>query len=117
MIQESMNRSDNGATATDGDQPTSRLSVQQVRGLVDFIQDTVAGTVNAVENTHQAIARQPFALLERVCPVAAPVRLIERIERGVAGGVYQSIRGVNELVGTLATRVLDAVEEPDQSSP
>jgi len=116
MMQESMNRSDNGAAASDGGQPMSRLSIQQARGLVDLIQDTVAGTVDAIEDTHQAIARQPFALLERVRPIAAPVRLIEQIERGIAGGVYQSIRGVNGLVGDLATRVLDGVEKPGDSS-
>lgn len=117
MIQESMNRSDDGAPVNEGDQPTSRLSIRQVRGLVDLVQDTVAGTVDAVEDTHQAIARQPFALLERVCPIAAPVRLIERIERGITGGVYQSIRGINGFVGALATQVLDGVEESDKASP
>jgi hypothetical protein len=91
----------------------SRLPIQQLRGLKDLLQETVDAATSAIEETHQAIARQPFALLERVDAIAAPVRAIEHLERTVTGSVYPTIRTVNRLSGILATQVLDCLEEPE----
>jgi hypothetical protein len=93
----------------------SRLSIQQIRGVADLIHDTVAGSVDAIEETHQAIARKQFALLKQIDPIAAPVRTLEHIERNIAGGVYQSIRLTNRLAATVATQVLNWLEEAGDS--
>ena len=42
------------------------LSIQQLRGLKDLIQEGVTAGVNAAAETHQAIVRKPFALLEQI---------------------------------------------------
>jgi hypothetical protein len=91
----------------------SKLSVQQLRGLQDLIQETIAAGTSAIEETHQAIARQPFTLLEQIDAIAVPVRTIEHLERAVTGSVYQTIRAVNRLSGILATQALDCLEEPE----
>lgn len=93
-----------------------RLSIQQIRGLKDLLQDGVEAGVNAVEETHQAIARQPFAVLEKIGFIAAPVQAIEHVERTLTGGVYGAIRTVNRLAGALATQVLDRLEERGEVS-
>lgn len=90
----------------------AKLSVQQLRGLKDLIQETVAAATDAIEETHQAIARQPFALLGQIDAIAAPVRPIEHLERAVTGSVYQTIRAVNRFSSILATQALDCLEEP-----
>ena len=95
----------------------SQLSIQQIRGVVDLIHDTVAGSVDAIEETHQTIARKQFALLKQIDPIAAPVRTIEHIERSIAGGVYQSIRLTNRLAATLSTQVLNWLEEAEEPPP
>ena len=96
----------------------SRLSLQQLRGVADLIHDAVAGSVDAIEETHRTIVRKPFALLKQIDPLAAPVRTVEHIERNIAGGVYQSIRLTNRLAAAVTTQVLDWLEEtgePPQS--
>ena len=90
----------------------SPLSLQQLRGLITLTQEAVAAGVDALEKTHQAMARQPFTLLKRIDTIAVPVQTIEHLERGVTGGVYQTIRAINWVAGTLAKQVLDHLEEP-----
>ena len=87
------------------------LSLRQIRGAADLVHEVVAGSVDAVEATHRSIARKPFAVLEKISPIAVPVRLIEHIERNISGGVYQSIRLSNRLAAAVATQVLDRLEE------
>jgi hypothetical protein len=99
---------------SEGGQPMSRLSLQQIRGVADLIHDAVTHGVDVIEETHQAIARKPFALLKQIDPIAAPVRTLEHIERNIAGGVYQSIRLTNRLAATLSTQVLDWLEETER---
>ena len=87
------------------------LSIQQLRGLKDLIQEGVTAGVNVAAETHQAIVRKPFALLEQIAPIAAPVRAVESLERTVATGVYQTIHTINGLAGLVATQVLDWLDE------
>ena len=64
-----------------------RLSLRQIRGIADLVHEVVAGSVDAVEETHRSIACKPFAVLEQIGPIAVPVRLIEHIERNISGRV------------------------------
>jgi hypothetical protein len=89
----------------------SQLSIQQLRGLKDLIQDAVAGGVNITEETHQAIARQPYALLAKIPIIATPAHVVEHVQQTVTGSVYQTIRAVNQVAGALANQVLDHLEE------
>lgn len=91
------------------------LSIQQLRGLKDLIQETVEAGVNAIEETHQAIARKPFAILEKIPIIALPARAVEQVQRTVTGGVYQSIRVVNRIAGAVATRILDRLEGQEET--
>ena len=91
-----------------------RLSLQQIRGVADLIHDVVAGSVDVIEETHQAIARKPFAVLEKIGPIAVPVHMIENIERNITSGVYKSVRLGNQLAAAAATQVLDWLEETER---
>ncbi len=93
----------------------SRLSIQQLRGLKDLIQDAVAAGVNITEETHQAIARQPYALLEKIPIIATPAHVIENVQQTVTSGVYQTIRAVNQVSGAFANQVLDRLEEKEHA--
>lgn len=88
----------------------TKLSIQQLRGLKDLIQELVDNGASAIEETHLAIASQPFAVLERIPVIATPVRVVERVQRAVTINVYDAIRAVNGLVGALANQALDCLE-------
>lgn len=88
----------------------SRLSIQQIRGLKDLIQETIEAGINATEEVQQIIARQPYALLKQVAVIAKPVQAIEHVQEAVTGGVYHTIRSGNRIAGMLATQVLDGLE-------
>ncbi len=94
----------------------SPLSITQLRGVKDLIHDTVSAGVDAIEETHQAIARQSFAVLEQIAVIATPARAIGHIQQTVTGGVYQGIRTINLIAGTVATQVLDKLEQVEQEA-
>ena len=89
-----------------------QTTIQQIRGVKDLLQDTVAVAVDVIEGIHQDIVCQLFALLEQIDAIAVPVQMAGRVERTLTGGVYQAIRMVNLIAGTLATQVLDRLEKP-----
>lgn len=95
----------------------SPLTLAQLKGLQELVQDVVSASVDAVEETHRAIARQPFAVLEWIPGVATPARLVEQAQDAVATGVYQSIRAVNHLAGAATAQALDWLEQQDAAAP
>ena len=117
MMSESMSRSSCGAAVDEGKQPMSPVSLMQMRGVVDLVHEVVSGSLDAIEEAHQSIAHKPFAVLEKLSPSGAPVRLIEHMERTITSGVYQSIRLANRLVAAVATQVVDWLEETGEPPP
>jgi hypothetical protein len=89
----------------------SRLTLKQIKGLQELIQDAVEAGANATEEVHQAIARQPYALLRRIPGIAQPARVVEQFQHALTSGVYQSIRLVNRGLGRVAGRVLQDFEK------
>ncbi len=88
-----------------------RMPIGQIKGLVSLIQDTVEASANAIEDTHLSIARRPFEVLRHVYVIAGPAKAVEHIQIGVTKCVYHTIRAGNQMAGTLATRLLDRLEE------
>ena len=87
-----------------------QLTVRQVRGMKDLTQDVLDATVVAVEEIHRDIARKPYAILAQVSIIAAPVRAIEQVQQAITDVAYHSIRAVNRLAGTCATKAFDQLE-------
>jgi hypothetical protein len=93
-------------------------TLQQIRGAIDLLTHEVDITLEVMEAAHQAIARQPYALLAHG-PLAPPVRAIERAQRAITAGVYLAVRVVNQGFGAVASYVLDRLEATPapQASP
>jgi hypothetical protein len=89
----------------------ARLPTKQLRGIKDLIQDAVDAGVDATEKLHLIIMRKPYAALEKIDAIAAPVHLVERVQNTITIGTYQSIRTINKLSATIASRVIDHLEE------
>lgn len=89
----------------------SKLPVKELRGINALIHDAVDAGVDATEKMHLAIARKPFAVLEKITPIAAPARVVDRVQLAITTGVYRSIRVVNRLSGSLGKHVIDRIEQ------
>ena len=88
----------------------ANLPTKQLRGIKDLIQDAVDAGVDTTELVHLAIARKPYAMLEKIEAIAGPVHVVERVQNTITVGVYQSIRAINKLSATIATGILDHIE-------
>ena len=88
----------------------ARLSLPQIRGAKDLIQEAVEAGVTATEQTHLAIARKPYALLAKIDAIAGPVQVVELIQQTITGGVYYALRVANRLTGAIATQVIDRLD-------
>jgi prephenate dehydratase len=85
----------------------SPLSMEQIRGLNDLVQDGVTAGIDATERVHRAIARQPYALLEKIDAIAAPVQAIEQCQQALTDAVYATVRGVHGMTAGIADRLIE----------
>ena len=85
-------------------------TVRRLRGLADLIEDGVGAGVTQTERMQKAIARYPYAVLERLSPVNAPVRTIEFLQVTITGSVYWTIRLATRVSAVVASRALDELE-------
>ncbi len=89
-----------------------QIPVGQWRGAKDLIQDAMLAGTDAAERLQLSIARQPYAVLEKIAPIAAPVRAVEQVQTAITLGIYGVIRSVTRLSASLADRALDLAEQP-----
>lgn len=86
-------------------------TLRQMRGAKDLLEDAVEALAVSVADAQRKMTRQPYALLARIEPIAAPVRAIEEAHLRITDGVYFSIRLGNRLVGIVAGFALDRIED------
>lgn len=89
-------------------------NIKQLRGAKDLLQEAVEAGVNATEKVHHAIAKKPYAVLGSLPVIAVPVRHIETVQTTITTGVYRAIRAVNKTSGTLATHLIDRLDDKAQ---
>ena len=88
----------------------TKPTLRQLRGLNDLITDAVEAGVTRTEQIHRAIARRPYAVLERLRPIAAPLRTIEYVQNTVTGSIYWTIRFAAKVSGRVVSQVLERVD-------
>lgn len=79
--------------------------MKRLRGLRQLVHDAVHGITNLVEETHEAAARKPIAVLERIGPLEGAVRGVDEIRRLTAATVFGSVRAINQGVRTIGDAV------------
>lgn len=87
------------------------LELRQIRGLKDLVFQTVDATVVKTTEVHKAVARRPYAVLERIESVAAQAKAIEQVQVAITDSAYTAIRSVNQLAATAATQIVDCLED------
>jgi pimeloyl-ACP methyl ester carboxylesterase len=96
------------------------------QGLRELVHDAIDAITDLVEETHEAAAQKPVALLSLVEPLGSVARGVDRVRGGVARAVFDSVRGTNRGVQAIcdqgigvALRALAAVQvdAPGSAAP
>jgi hypothetical protein len=80
--------------------------ISERKALASFIQDAIDKGATTVEDIHKSIADLPLKILEESELLKGPAREVRRVQDHTIGAVYDVIRGINEQVGTLASKLL-----------
>ncbi|HYO74239.1 MAG TPA: hypothetical protein VEU33_50020 [Archangium sp.] len=80
------------------------------RGVKALVQDAVDKGATAVEHVHKRTAAVPFELLEKVPPLATPVRSVHQVHDLAVSGSYGMVRLVNGVAGKVLDVAFDVLE-------
>jgi hypothetical protein len=90
--------------------------MKKLRGVKALVQDAVDKGATAVEQVHKRTAAVPFELLQKVPPLAAPVRGVHQVYDLAVSGSYGMVRLVNRMVGKAVDVALDVLEQSPSSA-
>jgi hypothetical protein len=96
--------------ATDGEGGVDKRTIRRLRGAAALVTDAVEAAATEAQRAHEAFARGPYAVLERIAPIAGPVRAIEGVQAAITATAYAAVRAVNGIAGDVVTKVIDRLE-------
>lgn len=82
-------------------------------GLSTLLGDAVEHASVAIERIHMSTARRPFAIIERIPPLAAPAQLVHEVHDSIVTNTYEQIRFWNATVQKIVRAALDDGVPPD----
>jgi hypothetical protein len=85
--------------------------------MKDLLQQAIDKGTTTAEEVHQAIARMPLDVLQRIAPNLPLAKTVADVQRLTIGTVYDAIRLVNKNAGQIAEQLLAAGEKPAQTTP
>ncbi len=85
--------------------------MRRLLGLRDLVHDAIDVITTLVEETHEAAAKKPVALLSLSEPIGRAAREVDGVRRGVARAVFDGVRGANHGVRALSDRAIAAVND------
>lgn len=85
--------------------------------LKDMVQEAVDKGATTVEEVHRTIAEVPIEQLEQAGLLDADGAQEKKdFHHRTVGTIYDAIRGVNRLVGEMASDIFEALEEAKKAS-
>jgi hypothetical protein len=87
------------------------------REVKDLVQQAIDKGATTVEDVHQAIARMPIDVLERIAPDLPLARKVADVQKMTIGTVYDAIRLVNKKAGDIAEELLAIGDKRSPASP
>lgn len=88
--------------------------IAQAQTLAETMVDGGTATVRAV---HHGIASIPFGILEAIPATSLSTKAVRKTHDAIAGGVYDTIIGVNRLLGEAARKAIKPAEPATKSGP
>jgi len=83
--------------------------------MKDLVQQAIDKGATTVEDVHQAIARMPIDVLERISPQLPLAKTVGDVQKMTIGAIYDAIRLVNKTAGDIADQLLAAGKKPAQT--
>ncbi len=93
-----------------------KKTVERAELLKDMIQEAIEDGATTVEEVHQHIAGLPFDALEKRGLVEDQPGSLKQKQRETTGLVYDTIRKVNQEVGSLFSEQFAALEDARTAS-
>lgn len=90
--------------------------MRRLLGLRDFVHDAIEKTTDLVEETHDAAARKPIAVMEHVEALGAVARAVDLPRSAIAKLVFDRIRATNRTVQAISDvgyKLVEAVLPPE----
>jgi len=81
----------------------------------DLVQQAIDKGATTVEEVHQAIARLPIDVLERILPELPLAKTVGDVQKMTIGTIYDAIRLVNKAAGDIAEQLLAAGKKAAQT--
>ena len=92
-------------------------TMKRWRGLAKLVVDAVEHGSAAVERVQIETVRRPFAILEKIPPIAESARSVHVAHDLAVSGVYAMIRAVNGVAGKAIDAALDVAEAINDDDP
>lgn len=93
-----------------------KKNVERAELLKDMIQEAIDDGATTVEEVHQHIAGLPFDALEKLGLFEEQANNLREKQRKTIGLVYDTIRKVNQEVGSLISEQFAALEDARTAS-
>ena len=93
-----------------------KKTVERAELLKDMIQEAIDDGATTVEEVHQHIASLPFDALEKLGLFEERASNLKEKQRKTIGLVYDTIRKVNQEVGSLISEQFAALEDARTAS-
>ena len=77
-----------------------------MKEIKDLVQETIDKGATTVEEVHQAIARMPIDVLERIAPGLPLTKTAGDVQKKTIGTMYEMIHVVNKTAGDIADDLL-----------
>jgi len=87
-----------------------KVTLHQIKGLKNFIQDAVEAAINTTVTTHQAMAQKPYTELKKIAPIAEAVSAIEQAQENLTSGFYHGIIAATRINSAIAEQLIDHLE-------
>jgi len=84
-----------------------KRTIRRLRGAVELVTDAIEAAATQAQRVHEDFARRPYGVLERIGPIAGPVRAIEGLHSAVMETAYGSVRILNAAAGAVVTTAID----------
>lgn len=88
-----------------------KVTLHQIKGLKNFIQDAVEAAVNTTATTHQAIAQKSYTELKKIAPLAEAVSALEQVQESLTSGFYHGIIAATRINSAIAEQLIGYLEK------